>query len=108
MAGHTRAADRELRSANQYQKSARKRACWLTLILVIILTVVLLAVSTKSTKADKTGIKLNPRERHHDIPIDLSSLAHTSDIIISAGTLHVLYASGYRCVFYASVTANPN
>lgn len=44
MAGHTRAAERELRSANQYQKSARKRACWLTLILVIILTVVLLAV----------------------------------------------------------------
>ena len=44
MAGHTRAAERELRSANQYQKSARKRASWLTLILVIILTVVLLAV----------------------------------------------------------------
>lgn len=53
MAGHTQAAERELRSANQYQKSARKRACWLTLILVIILTVVLLAVSTRSTKADR-------------------------------------------------------
>ena len=44
MAGHTRAAERELRSANQYQKSARMRACWLTMILVIIFTVVLLAV----------------------------------------------------------------
>lgn len=45
MAGHTRAAELELRQANRYHKGARKRACWLTLILVIILTVVLLAVS---------------------------------------------------------------
>jgi t-SNARE complex subunit (syntaxin) len=40
----TRAANKELTQANRFQKNARKRACWLMLILVIIVTVVLLAV----------------------------------------------------------------
>jgi t-SNARE complex subunit (syntaxin) len=44
MADHTRGAVKELTAANKYQKNARKRACWLMLILCIILTVVLLAV----------------------------------------------------------------
>jgi syntaxin 7 len=44
MAQNTRAAAKELTSASQYQKNARKRACWLMLILCVILTVVLLAV----------------------------------------------------------------
>jgi t-SNARE complex subunit (syntaxin) len=44
MAGHTKAAERELRKANRWQKNARKTACWLSLILVIVLIIVLLAV----------------------------------------------------------------
>ena len=44
MAQNTKAASRELTSASQYQKSARKRACYLMLILCVILTIVLLAV----------------------------------------------------------------
>jgi t-SNARE complex subunit (syntaxin) len=44
MAVHTQSAAKELTQANRYQKNARKRACWLMLILCIILTVVLLAV----------------------------------------------------------------
>ena len=41
----TRDASRELVQANKYQKSARNRACMLLIILAIVLTVVLLAVS---------------------------------------------------------------
>ena len=44
MGQNTRAAARELTSASRYQKNARKRACWLMLILCVILTIVLLAV----------------------------------------------------------------
>jgi len=41
----TRGADRELRSAARYQKNARGKACCLLLILAVILTIVILAVS---------------------------------------------------------------
>lgn len=41
----TREASRELVQANKYQKGARNRACMLLIILAVILTVVLLAVS---------------------------------------------------------------
>ena len=41
---HTAKGATELTSASQFQKNARKRACWLMLILCIIFTVVLLAV----------------------------------------------------------------
>lgn len=44
MARHTKDASKQLTSASRLQRSARKRACWLMLILVIILTVVLIAV----------------------------------------------------------------
>jgi t-SNARE complex subunit (syntaxin) len=40
-----KAAHLELRSAAKYQKGARNRACCLLLILAVVLTVVLLAVS---------------------------------------------------------------
>jgi t-SNARE complex subunit (syntaxin) len=40
-----KASDLELRQASRYQKSARNRACCLLMILAIVLTVVLLAVS---------------------------------------------------------------
>ncbi|KAI9887625.1 MAG: hypothetical protein M1823_000609 [Watsoniomyces obsoletus] len=40
----THGADRELRSASNYQKNARNKACCLLLILAVVLTVVLLAV----------------------------------------------------------------
>lgn len=40
----TRGADVELRSASRYQKNARKRACFLLVILAVVLTVVILAV----------------------------------------------------------------
>ncbi|KAI9845375.1 MAG: hypothetical protein M1838_001775 [Thelocarpon superellum] len=40
----TRGADRELRSANKYQKSSRNKACCLLLILAVVLAIVLLAV----------------------------------------------------------------
>lgn len=39
-------ADRELRQADRYQRNARSTACWLMLILGIILTIVLLAIFT--------------------------------------------------------------
>jgi len=45
MAQNTKAASRELTSASRYQKGARKRACYLMLILCVILTIVLLAVA---------------------------------------------------------------
>jgi t-SNARE complex subunit (syntaxin) len=41
----TRQADLELRSANRYQKQARGKMCCLLLILAIILTVIILAVT---------------------------------------------------------------
>jgi SNARE domain len=44
MAQNTRSAAKELVSASRLQKNARKRACWLILILCVILTIVLLAV----------------------------------------------------------------
>jgi len=53
MAGHTKAAAKELTSASRYQKNARKRACWLMLILCIILTVVLLAVGPFDIRTDR-------------------------------------------------------
>lgn len=40
----TRGADVELRAASRYQKNARSRACFLLLILAVVLTVILLAV----------------------------------------------------------------
>ena len=44
VATDTRHADLELRSANQYQKSARGKACCLLVILAIVLTIIVLAV----------------------------------------------------------------
>lgn len=41
----TRGADYELRSAARYQKAARGKACCLMLIIAVIFTIVLLAVS---------------------------------------------------------------
>ncbi|EFX06312.1 snare domain containing protein [Grosmannia clavigera kw1407] len=41
----TRGADQELRSAARYQRNARSKACCLMLVLAIILTVVVLAIS---------------------------------------------------------------
>jgi len=44
MAIHTKNGMQQLTSASRYQKGARKRACWLVLILCIILCIVLIAV----------------------------------------------------------------
>lgn len=41
----TRGADYELRSAARYQKQARGKACCLMLIIAVILTIIILAVS---------------------------------------------------------------
>ncbi|KAI9815028.1 MAG: hypothetical protein M1827_002871 [Pycnora praestabilis] len=41
----TRGADVELRSADRYQKSSRNKACCLLLILAVVLTIVILAVT---------------------------------------------------------------
>ena len=40
----TRGADRELRSAERYQKGARSKACCLLFILAIVLVIIVLAV----------------------------------------------------------------
>ena len=42
---NTHGADRELRSAARYQRNARNKACCLLVILAIILTVIILAVT---------------------------------------------------------------
>lgn len=44
MAQNTKAAAKELTSASRFQKNARKRACWLMLILCVIVAIVLAAV----------------------------------------------------------------
>ena len=43
VAGDTRQADVELRSASRYQKSARGKACCLLLILAVVLVIIILA-----------------------------------------------------------------
>ena len=43
VAGDTRQADVELRSANRYQKSARGKACCLLIILAVVLIIIILA-----------------------------------------------------------------
>ena len=58
MRDHTRNAMKELSSASRWQKSARKRACWLMLILCIIVTVVLLAVSISLLQSLTVGTEL--------------------------------------------------
>ena len=45
VAGDTRQADVELRSASRYQKSARGKACCLLLILAAVLTIIILAAA---------------------------------------------------------------
>ena len=45
VAGDTRQADIELRSASKYQKSARGRAFCLLLILLVVLTIIILAAA---------------------------------------------------------------
>ena len=43
VAGDTRQADIELRSANKYQKAARGKACCLLMILAVVLTIIIVA-----------------------------------------------------------------
>lgn len=45
VAGDTRQADIELRSASKYQKSARGRAFCLLLVLVVVLTIIIVAAA---------------------------------------------------------------
>lgn len=61
MRDHTRNAMKELSTASRWQKSARKRACWLMLILCIIITVVLLAVPISLPPSLTVGTKLEDR-----------------------------------------------
>jgi hypothetical protein len=67
MAQNTRAASKELISASRFQKNARKRACWLMLILCVILTVVLLAVHSPQVSLLILGPKLEFRNWYYSL-----------------------------------------